>query len=52
VVVDWADKIEKTGALCFVLNPLKFRIIKDSWNETDKNDSRNTAKALWVDSYQ
>ena len=34
----WADKIEDTGALCFVLNPYKFRIIKDSWNKTDKND--------------
>jgi transposase len=44
----WADKIEETGALCFVLNPFKFRIIKDSWNKTDKNDCRNMAKALWV----
>lgn len=44
----WADKIEKTGALSFVLNPFKFRIIKDSWNKTDKSDSRNMAKALWV----
>ncbi len=26
----------------------KFRIIKDSWKKTDKQDSRNTAKALWV----
>ena len=32
----------------FVLNPFKFRIIKDSWNNTDKNDSRNMAKALRV----
>lgn len=44
----WADKIEQKGALCFILNPFKFRIIKDSWNKTDKNDSRNMAKALWV----
>ncbi|MCF6266877.1 MAG: IS110 family transposase, partial [Desulfuromusa sp.] len=22
--------------------------MKDSWNKTDKNDSRNMAKALWV----
>lgn len=44
----WADKIEETGAQCFVLNPYKFRIIKDSWNKTDKNDSRNMSKALWV----
>jgi transposase len=44
----WADKIEKRGALCFIINPYKFRIIKDSWNKTDKQDSRNMAKALWV----
>jgi transposase len=44
----WADKIEERGAICFVINPYKFRIIKDSWNKTDKNDSRNMAKALWV----
>lgn len=44
----WADKIEETGALCFIINPYKFRIIKDSWNKTDKKDSRNMAKALWV----
>jgi transposase len=44
----WADKIEETGAICFIINPYKFRIIKDSWNKTDKQDSRNMAKALWV----
>ncbi len=44
----WADKIEETGAQCFVINPYRFRIIKDSWNKTDKNDSRNMAKALWA----
>jgi transposase len=44
----WADKIEATGALCFIINPYRFRIIKDSWNKTDKNDSRNMAKALWA----
>lgn len=38
----------ETGALCYILNPFKFRIIKDSWNKTDKNDSRNMAKALWA----
>jgi transposase len=44
----WADKIEETGALCFIIKPYKFRIIKDSWNKTDKQDSRNMAKALWA----
>lgn len=31
-----------------MIDPHKFRIIKDSWKKTDKHDSRNTAKALWV----
>lgn len=44
----WADKIEEKGASCYIINPYKFRIIKDSWNKTDKQDSRNMAKALWV----
>jgi transposase len=44
----WADRIEAKGALCFVINPYRFRIIKDSWNKTDKQDARNLAKALWV----
>jgi len=37
----WADKIEKQGAMCFILDPYKFKIIKDSWNKTDKRDARN-----------
>lgn len=44
----WADQIEAKGAKCFVADPRKFRIIKDSWNKTDKHDARNLAKALWV----
>ena len=44
----WADQIEAKGARCFVVDPRKFRIIKDSWNKTDKQDARNLAKALWV----
>jgi transposase len=44
----WADQIEAKGAECFVVDPRKFRIIKDSWNKTDKHDARNLAKALWV----
>jgi transposase len=44
----WADRIEETGAQCFVLDPKRFRIITDSWNKTDKQDARNMAKALWV----
>jgi transposase len=44
----WADRIESKGALCYVIDPHRFRIIKDSWNKTDKQDSRNMVKALWV----
>ena len=31
----WADRIEERQACCYVLNPYRFRIIKDSWNKTD-----------------
>jgi transposase len=44
----WADLVESTGATCYVLHPYKFKIIRDSWNKTDKQDARNMAKALWV----
>ena len=44
----WADQVESMGGLCYVIDPHKFRIIKDSWNKTDKQDARNMVKALWV----
>jgi len=44
----WADQMETEGALCYVIDPHKFRIIRDSWNKTDKQDARNMAWALWV----
>ena len=44
----WADLIETKGALCYVLDPRKFKIIRDSWNKTDKHDARNMSKAFWV----
>lgn len=44
----WADYIEAKGITCIILNPYRFKIIKDSWNKTDKRDARNMAKALWV----
>jgi len=44
----WADIVESTGATCYILHPYKFKIIRDSWNKTDKQDARNMAKALWV----
>jgi len=44
----WADQIEATGAECYILNPYKFKIIKESWKKTDKIDARNMSNALWV----
>jgi len=44
----WADRIEANGAICHIIDPRKFKIIRESWNKTDKQDSRNMAKALWV----
>ena len=44
----WADLVESTGAACHILHPYKFKIIRESWNKTDKQDARNMAKALWV----
>jgi transposase len=44
----WADRLEATGATCYILDPMRFRIITDSWNKTDRQDARNMAKALWV----
>jgi transposase len=44
----WADRIEARGAQCHILDPYKFKIIKESWTKTDKRDARNMARALWV----
>jgi transposase len=44
----WADQVEFQGAQCYILNPYRFKIIKDSWNKTDKRDARNMVRALWV----
>lgn len=42
------DHVEATGATCYILDPMRFRIITDFWNKTDRQDARNMAKALWV----
>ena len=44
----WADQVETRGAECYVIDPYKFKIIRDSWKKTDKHDARNMAKALNV----
>jgi hypothetical protein len=33
-----ADQAESRGVLCYILDPRKFKIIRDSWNKTDKQD--------------
>ncbi len=42
----WADRMESRGAVCYVIDPHRFRIIKDSWNKTNKQDCRNMEQAL------
>jgi hypothetical protein len=44
----WADRVEATRATCYILDPIRFRIITDSWNETYRQDARNMSKALWL----
>jgi transposase len=44
----WADQIEEAGASCVIVNPHRFKIIKDSWNKTDKRDAANLSLALWM----
>ena len=44
----YADLMEEQGAVVYILNPRKFKIIKDSWQKTDKHDARNMAEALFV----
>jgi hypothetical protein len=34
----WADRIESQGALCILIDAFRFRIIRDSWNKTDRRD--------------
>lgn len=44
----WADEMEKQGATCLVVDPHKFKIIRDSWSKTDKKDAANLSLALWM----
>jgi hypothetical protein len=30
----WADRVESRGSVCYVIDPHRFRIIKDSWHKT------------------
>jgi transposase len=44
----WADLMEQRGVSVYIVNTMKFKIIKDSWKKTDKQDARNLSWALWV----
>ncbi len=44
----WADQIEQQGARCYIVDSRRFKIIKDSWNKTDKRDAANLSLALWM----
>lgn len=44
----WSDQIEKQGATCLVINPFKFKIIRESIIKTDRKDSINLSLALWI----
>lgn len=44
----WAERIQKLGARCAVIDAYRFRIIRDSWQKTDKRDAANLSLALWM----
>ena len=44
----WAEKIRARGARCVVIDAYRFRIIRDSWQKTDKRDAANLSLALWL----
>ena len=44
----WAEKIQSQGASCIVIDAYRFRIIRDSWQKTDKRDAANLSLALWL----
>jgi transposase len=45
----WADLMEQRGASVYIVNTMKFKIIKESWKKTDKEDARNLSWGLWVE---
>jgi transposase len=44
----WAEKIGGQGAVCLVIDAYRFRIIRDSWQKTDRHDAKNLSLALWL----
>jgi transposase len=46
----WAERIQRQGARCLVIDPYRFRIIRDSWHKTDRRDAAALSLALWMSS--
>ena len=44
----WAEWIQRRGARCIVIDPYRFRIIRDSWHKTDRHDAGALSLALWT----
>ncbi len=44
----WAERIQRQGARCVVIDPYRFRIIRDSWHKTDRRDAAALSLALWT----
>jgi transposase len=44
----WAERIQRRGARCVVIDPYRFRIIRDSWHKTDRHDAGALSLALWT----
>jgi transposase len=44
----WAQRIKRQGARCVVIDPYRFRIIRDSWHKTDRRDAAALSLALWT----
>jgi transposase len=44
----WAERIQLQGARCVVIDPYRFRIIRDSWHKTDRRDAAALSLALWM----
>lgn len=44
----WAERIQLRGAHCMVIDPYRFRIIRDSWHKTDRHDAGALSLALWT----
>lgn len=44
----WAERIQSQGASCSVIDAFRFRIIRDSWQKTDRRDAANLSLGLWL----